>query len=476
MLRLFLFLVISVCALQTAAASTVRIADGDCAGFAHAVAAASGKAGTSATILLARNGTYPTCDLAYYGADASLSTNLVIDGQGARLHYVRLSIAAASLTLKNLTIDAATTDSGGGVACLLYGLTLDGVAVHVVTPICNSGNLTLDTVSFENLSLPYIVASNIPIDGTIDDASVIANSGYLALRNVTISNIKPSALRSTIIENKFGGRLEIYNSSFSNAQFGNSDGSVINSAPFATDPLISQTTTIANSLFGGNSVNACDQNVISIGGNVATDASCGFSSSTGDKIVADANLGTFGDHGGLIPTQAISGGSPAHGAGVAQYCEALDARGYTRSPHGCDAGAYEYGGGSGALTANGLNGFYYDPDANGHYVSLQRIHDNGDIAIVWSTFDSKGNQAWVYGVGQLSGKRIHADMSQNLGGVLQPGGAPTGSTVHNWGTVDIDLTSCALAQFSYQSGIEGFGNGQFPLTRLAFVSDFGCAD
>ncbi len=123
-----------------------------------------------------------------------------------------------------------------------------------------------------------------------------------------------------------------------------------------------------------------------------------------------------------------------------------------------------------------MNGFYFDPDANGHYVSLQRIHDNGDIAIVWSTFDSNGNQAWVYGVGQLTDKRIHASMSQNIGGVLQVGGPPTGSTVRPWGTVDIDLTSCALAQFSYQSSLDGFGSGQFPLTRLAFVSDFGCSD
>jgi len=47
---------------------------------------------------------------------------------------------------------------------------------------------------------------------------------------------------------------------------------------------------------------------------------------------------------------------------------ALDAHSYTRSAKGCDAGAYEFGAGSGAL--NGMNGFYYDPDANGHYVSI----------------------------------------------------------------------------------------------------------
>jgi len=474
--RIVLVLCLAFGGWQSGFAGVLRVADGDCGGLANAIATASANAGTSTTILLAREGTYPTCDLGVYSTSANFTANLVIDGQGALLQYVRLNVGNASLTLKNLTIGAATTDSGGGVPCLLYGLTLNGLEVHTVAPICNSGNLSLDTVTVQNLRLPEALASNIPIDGAIDDASVIANSGFLVLRNVTISNIKASTLRSNILENKLGGRLEVYNSTFSNSQFGNTNGVVISSVPFGNDPLVMQTTEIANSLFAGNSVPACDQAGSSFGGNVGTDAICGFSAATDDKIVADAGLGSFGDHGGLIPTQAISAGSPARGAGVARYCEGLDARGYTRSPHGCDAGAYEYGGGSGALTASGLNGFYYDPDANGHYVSLQRIHDNGDIAIVWSTFDSNGNQAWVYGVGQLAGKRIHAAMSQNLGGVLQPGGAPTGSSVHAWGTVDIDLTSCALAQFSYASNVPGFGSGTFPLTRLAFVSDFGCSE
>lgn len=67
-------------------------------------------------------------------------------------------------------------------------------------------------------------------------------------------------------------------------------------------------------------------------------------------------------------------------------------------------------------------------------------------------------------------------MSQNIGGVLQVGGPPKGSTVRAWGTVDIDLTSCLFAQFNYQSSLANFGSGQFPLTRLALVSDFGCSN
>jgi len=67
--------------------------------------------------------------------------------------------------------------------------------------------------------------------------------------------------------------------------------------------------------------------------------------------------------------------------------------------------------------------------------------------------------------------------SQNIGGILQPVVLRVARPPFiRGGTVDIDLTSCTLAQFSYASTLDGFGSGTFPLTRLAFVSDFGCAE
>ena len=179
-----------------------------------------------------------------------------------------------------------------------------------------------------------------------------------------------------------------------------------------------------------------------------------------------------------MPTVAIAYGNPAYRAGVAQYCEATDARGVTRNATNCDAGAYESGGGLGLMTANGMNGIYYVPGiANGHYVSVQRIHDNNDVMVFWDTFDSNGNPAWIFGVGTLTSDRhIHAPMYRNLGGVLQAGGPPTGAKASSWGSVDIDLTSCSAAQFAYQSSLPEFGSGQFPLTRLAFESAVSCGD
>ncbi len=445
---------------QIASAGVVRIADGDCAALTRAVTIASAT-NSNTTVLLARGGTYSGCGINMYAG------NIVIDGQGATMNsfdacvgdYYHSVNPGTALVLRNLSI-VGSSEIGGQNLCQVGELPgLPEIPVYV--SILNAGSLSLESVTLRNF------ASH---PSTAYYSGYLVSSGDLTLRNVSVIGTE-SVNGGTLIT--AGGDLEIYNSTF----VGNSTAASL--IYFGKQGSM----TVSNSLFSHNALSICPlppqqftARFTSLGGNVTDDSSCGFSADGGDKILQETGLGSFGNHGGLIPTQAIGGGSPAHGAGVAQYCEALDARGYTRSPHGCDAGAYEYGGGSGALTENGMNGFYYDPDANGHYVSIQRIHDNGDVAIVWSAFDANGNPAWVYGVGQLTGKRIHANMSQNIGGVLQPGGAPTGSSVRPWGTVDIDLTSCVLAQFNYASNLDGFGSGQFPLTRLAFVSDFGCAE
>jgi hypothetical protein len=460
---------------QAAVAGVVRVADGDCAGLSAAVAAGSASSAPPATILLARNGNYSGC------AIAPFSGVVEIDGQGSRMQGFSACATAplvvngvgprTSISLRNMTI-SPSTDPTAQPTCLVS--TIGMFASFLITSTLHAGPYS--ALSLESVTLQGFAHTTFP--GQFDEG-IIVSEGSLTLRNVTATQISDTLINSS-------GTLEIYNSTFAH-------NAPLNPYSTETLPLLSSypiggssdpfRVTIANSLFAGNTGPVCAAGDAisfgrgsSLGGNVSDANICGLSAASGDKIVQSASLGTFGDNGGLVPTQAINGGGPAQGAGVAKYCEALDARGYTRAPNGCDAGAYEAGGGSGALTANGMNGVYYDPAANGHYVTLQRVHDNGDIVVVWNTFDNKGNQAWVYGVGQLSGKRIHVAASQNIGGILQLGGAPIGSTVRNWGTLDVDLNTCASAQLSYASTLDGFGSGTFPLTRLTVTQDFGCRD
>ncbi len=453
---LLLFILLAADACQVAAATVSRIADGDCAGLNSALASTSSKS----SVLLARNGRYAVCDITLHSGDVE------IDGQGATFQYLTGTVASgATLTIRNASIVAAPSGSPITTMCERFAIGL-GQSITVGSAVCNNGALNLENVSIHDLAMPEPCTS-----GSIacENNLLIDSKGELVLRNVTIANssfLAGQYANPILIAN--AGSLQIYNSTVANLA--------------AASPLIyvgsPSSTTIANSVLSGNGSTLCqlDGTVTSLGGNVTTDASCGLAAGTGDVVIAEIKLGSFGNHGGLVPTQALAYDSPARAAGRAQYCEAVDARGYTRLPSGCDAGAYEYGGGAGAITANGMNGTYYDAGADGHYVFIERIHDNGDILVTWVTFDREGNQAWTYCVGALSSGHIHADMSQNVGGVLRPGGPPSGSTTRAWGSVDIDLTNCLLAQFGYHSKLPEFGNGQFPLSRLTALSDFGCSD
>jgi len=450
-----LFLVLAFSA-TIAHAAPVRIADGDCAGLHAALASANSKS----TILLARGGHYPVCDL-------SLNTGTVeIDGQGATFQFLSGTVAkGATLTIRNASItsppDGLTPPGASFCDSALVGL---GGPIQSNAALCNDGALTFEEVSIHDLALSQTC---IPSMAFVCEVNLLIDSkGELLLRNVTVadSNLVAGHYTNALLVQS-DGALEIYNVTLANVDI---YGPAISSA----------STTVANSIFSSNGRPLCNLTgpATSLGGNVATEASCGLDAGNGDHIVPNLQLGAFGDHGGLVPTQALTYFSPARTVGVAQNCEAVDARGYTRARGGCDAGAYEYNGGSNAVTGNGINGSFYDAAANGHYVWIERVHDTGDILVTWLTFDRNGRQAWVAGVGSLAGNRLHVDMAQNIGGVLQPGGPPTGSTTRPWGSVDIDLTSCLLAQFAYHSTLPEFGSGQFPLDRLTVVSDLGCSD
>jgi len=127
------------------------------------------------------------------------------------------------------------------------------------------------------------------------------------------------------------------------------------------------------------------------------------------------------------------------------------------------------------LSEGGMSGFYYDASADGHYVTVQRL-DWGSALVIWNTFDKNGQAAWIYSIGEVSGNHIHAQGAQNLGGVLQPGGAPTGSHGFVWGEIDIDMQNCFGGTFRYNSPLPNFGSGQFPLNRLAFLGDLDCSN
>jgi hypothetical protein len=96
------------------------------------------------------------------------------------------------------------------------------------------------------------------------------------------------------------------------------------------------------SLLQGNAGAACTGAITSLGYNVVSDASCGFTA-TGDAQSTDAMLQPLADNGGDMPTHALPAISPAVDRVPAANCTvAVDQEGVTRPQHhACDSGAYE---------------------------------------------------------------------------------------------------------------------------------------
>lgn len=127
------------------------------------------------------------------------------------------------------------------------------------------------------------------------------------------------------------------------------------------------------------------------------------------------------------------------------------------------------------LAEGGINGLYYNPAADGHYLYI--LETDFTTLVVWTTFDADGNQAWVYGTGELkNGRSIIADTYINKNGGYSMDGEIVASEVEHWGRLEVDLTSCSEGLVAFYSDLPEFGNGQFPIERLANVKQLGCID
>ena len=429
---------------RVSAAGIIRIANGDCAAL---TAAASGHGPSS--ILLARNGSYSTCSL-------NVAGNISIDGAGAQMQIAagttQIAVAGTgTLTVHNLNfVGVKQTSIAGAIKATLPQPNF----IYIVPPLIqNGGYLSLDAVSISAGSFFSSVSGG---------GGILSSGGHTDMNNVSIVNNNFDLAGYELFDGDIAiSQSTIANNSGAYAAFRSGPATMANS-------IVATATgaTICTSGFGGN--------VVSGGGNITTDASCAFNG-TGDHVVANAGLGDFGTHGGVVDTLALNNDSPAVGNGIAANCAATDARGVARGSVACDSGAYEFGGGQGKLGVSGMTGLYYNPAYNGHYVSVQRLGTNLAL-VIWNTFDQAGRPAWVYGVGTISGTTIQIpQVAENVGGILHPGGAVTGETPTLWGSMTLDLSNCRAAQLSYQSILPLFGSGSINLQRLVFIDDLGCS-
>ena len=140
---------------------------------------------------------------------------------------------------------------------------------------------------------------------------------------------------------------------------------------------------------------------------------------------------------------------------------------------GCDRGAVEAT--RIGLAEGGINGFYFNPEADGNYVYV--VQTDVLTLVVWNTFDANGDPAWVYATGQLvDGSSLLAEAYVNRTGPIAPGRPGAEAEAEPWGTLQLEMTSCLEGNVAFASDDPAFGSGQFPIQRLAFVKQLGCVD
>jgi hypothetical protein len=102
------------------------------------------------------------------------------------------------------------------------------------------------------------------------------------------------------------------------------------------------TVTVINSILTSSPAGSNAAGVLIVGGgNISSDASCGFSTA-GSLNNTDSKLGPFGNYGGPTWTMPLLVGSPALNTAISAACPPTDQRGVTKPFGGaCDIGAFE---------------------------------------------------------------------------------------------------------------------------------------
>lgn len=361
----------------------------------------------------------------------------------------------------------------------------------------NHGTLVIRNARFENMV-------GIPGGGfccSQDQDPLIDNHGQLEMNRVIFFDVVNQRYVGSLLANR-GGTVELReiltastregsravanhagHVRITNATFGANEGAIFTGEGALTElanTIIRKTT---GPLAGSSTGIACVGPVTSLGHNLIEDESCALDA-PGD--LQGIPSGTFPPRlerhsdGILSPVIGLAAASPAVDSADPQFCGRFDVLGTGRAidgdndgERGCDRGAVELS--QRLLSDGGINGFYHAPDADGHYITiLDNVHNT---LVIWNTFDRDGNQAWIFGVGQLvNGRSIIANAYTNENGMLTDMGPVDTELAIPWGTLTVELDSCTHGRLVFESDRPEFGHGDFEFERLASTRQLGCTD
>lgn len=120
------------------------------------------------------------------------------------------------------------------------------------------------------------------------------------------------------------------------------------------------------------------------------------------------------------------------------------------------------------------SGAWYDKSHDGEGWLLE-ILDDSTALTVWFSYDDLGNQAWMIGMGTISGDRIQFDeMTIPTGTLFGPDFDPESVDRAMWGSITFTFDDCTSGTVSYDSEDERFGSGTLQIEPLTNIKNLNC--
>ena len=132
--------------------------------------------------------------------------------------------------------------------------------------------------------------------------------------------------------------------------------------------------------------------------------------------------------------------------------------------------------GCGEPAANnaGLSGSFKDLARNGEGIVVEWL-TNGQVLVIFFTYDLDGNQYWVLGVAPPDGKSVtmealYPSAWSRWGSQFDPDEVE----LSTWGDFTLTWTSCNELTFAYHSDLPGFGSATRNYTRITNLAGTSC--
>ena len=116
------------------------------------------------------------------------------------------------------------------------------------------------------------------------------------------------------------------------------------------------------------------------------------------------------------------------------------------------------------------SGSWYNPDQEGHGLSIEVIDEERTIAY-WQTYDFYGSPIWFLLDGVNVDNRVEA-VVYFFDNMFWGSFDPAGLNRQEFGTAAIEFSDCNHARLTYSMGF--FGNGEIPLERLTDIAGMKC--